>query len=472
MHVCALRSCGKAIDEAAAQVATTANIRGLTAALKAGKTAVNWKVVGRNTGDAYFHRACFDALQASLRRRRGNRSTAALETKRAKRGNDGVQANTDGPAGSVMESGLRRSSRLRRAPATTAEAKSTAALSPLSRESFDEGPQLTGRERAVFEEAMSTAEYTDSLEDIKAKAAAVASLIKDINAAHSDGGVCFFTGAGISTNAGIGDYRGRKGKWTEEDTGVTTDEDGGIDYEALRPTFTHEAIAKMVGDNTAAFVITQNCDCLHGLSGVPADKLAELHGNVFVEVCSRCRTRYMCSQYVLDDESEAVVESGKIPKGSHVEVCPTCGLNHFTGRYCSRTIQGKRCNGKLKDTIINFGDDLEEPILTAAERAAAKCKLMISLGSSMTVTPANSLVDTAPKLVVVNRQLTDYDKKAKRTARVFADTDTFMRLLMEHLLPDKELERWDEFVEKTKRRSYDAARQPDAKPIVIPQPHA
>ena len=97
-----------------------------------------------------------------------------------------------------------------------------------------------------------------------------------------------------------------------------------------------------------------------------------------------------------------------IAKPKHASQCKQCGLTHRTGRKCEQ----KGCNGFLKDSIINFGDDLEESILTSAERHAQQSDLCLSLGTTMRVTPACDLVEMGKQplqLVIVNRQPTHLD---------------------------------------------------------------
>jgi mono-ADP-ribosyltransferase sirtuin 6 len=254
------------------------------------------------------------------------------------------------------------------------------------------------------------------------KAGRVAALLK--NAKHA----CVFSGAGISTAAGIGDFRGKTGKWTQDDTGVAAgeEEDEGIDYEGLRPTYTHEALARLVEAGQLAHVISQNADGLHRLSGIPADRLSELHGNVFHEKCASCQTVFERPFYTMDDDNQA-------------SDCPGCGLSHRTGRLCPA------CGGPLMDTIINFSDLLEPAIELKAMDRARHCDLMISMGSTMTVTPASDMVtmstDPAFALVIVNRQPTEFDQKA--AVRVFGDADHLMRLVMQGLVPAAELAAWE-----------------------------
>lgn len=83
----------------------------------------------------------------------------------------------------------------------------------------------------------------------------------------------------------------------------------GVPYEQLRPTYTHEALCKLVQLGLVKYVISQNGDAgLHGLSGIPAKNLSELHGNAFIEKCEKCGTRYERPFYVLDDHASLYFE--------------------------------------------------------------------------------------------------------------------------------------------------------------------
>ena len=310
-------------------------------------------------------------------------------------------------------------------------------------------------EKKMILEAAKTVERFDCLEEIRKEASKTASLI--VAATHC---VCF-TGAGISTSAGVGDYRGKDGKWTLEDrhtggspgAGVSLEE--GVAYEKLTPTYTHEAIALLVTKGLIKHVISQNGDGLHLLSGLSGDSLSELHGNVFLEKCEKCGRVYERDQYTLDDRAsqyyEEIEDFGrtrvKLPR--HAKKCPTCSLNHRTGRRCG----DRKCRGFLKDTIINFGDLLDEEILSRAQTEAKKNDLCLSLGSTMQVYPACDLVGaghTPVRLAVCNRQETQFDSVCYQReggervgVRVFGDCDVFMREVMKQLIPS-ELEAWEQ----------------------------
>ncbi|XP_003385596.1 PREDICTED: NAD-dependent protein deacetylase sirtuin-6-like [Amphimedon queenslandica] len=302
--------------------------------------------------------------------------------------------------------------------------------------------KLEPSEKAKIKEAAKTVEYFDSVTSLKHKASMIVHLI--MFSKHC----VTFTGAGISTSAGIGDYRGKRGKWTKEDRKEEEEEEEGVPYEQLRPTYTHESLVKLMELGHLKYVITQNGDGLHSLSGIPPDKLAELHGNVFEEFCESCDTKYARPYYVLDDDCsqyyEDINDCGKssIKKPTYGSQCPQCSLSHRTGRKCVK------CPGQLKDSIINFGDDLREDVLTAATREARKCDLLLSLGSSMTVTPASDLISMGKKplsVVIINRQKTSFDDLCSSGCgvRVFGDTDDVMRLIMKELLKDEGRKKWE-----------------------------
>ena len=347
--------------------------------------------------------------------------------------------------------------------------------------------KMSFEEQALVKEASKTAEFHDSFEQVRKEAARIASLVR--SASHC----IVFTGAGISTSAGIGDYRGKGGKWTEMDREAVTamvaenlkqgagtpqqestddEADSGVPYEQLRPTYTHEALAKLLELGFLKHVVSQNGDGLHHLSGIPPENLSELHGNVFLEICEKCGHRYYRPFYVLNDHASLYYEelsdlgTTTIVKPKFAKQCELCGLSHRTGRKCEQ----RDCKGRLKDSIINFRDNLEEEILVDAERHAKLADLCLSLGTTMQVTPACDLVEMgrAPlRLVIVNRQQTGFDElcyrkesrgKQQLGARVFGDCDSVMREVMKTLMSDTDLRTW-ESQRGDRMRLYDSQRQ-------------
>ena len=335
----------------------------------------------------------------------------------------------------------------------------------LEKESRARGCRTRGmskEEKSLVREASETAEWHDSAVDLEREAARIARLLKQSSYCIA------FTGAGISTSAGIGDYRGKDGKWTEMDRAlaqgrekvvVGEDEedtvDDGVAYEKLRPTYTHEALVKLMEMGLLKHVISQNGDGLHGLSGIPPENLSELHGNVFLEICEKCSHRYLRPYYVMDDIAsqhyEDMDEFGEatVAKPKYAKKCELCGLNHRTGRRCEQT----GCGGFLKDSIINFRDNLEESILSTAEFHARKSDLCLCLGTTMQVTPACELVEMGQKplrLVIVNRQKTPLDHIAHRSlpdysslgVRVDGNADRVMQAVMKHLMSEDNLLAW------------------------------
>ncbi|XP_052243317.1 NAD-dependent protein deacylase sirtuin-6-like isoform X2 [Dreissena polymorpha] len=342
---------------------------------------------------------------------------------------------------------------------------------------------LTKEEKAMIKIAAESAEMFDSFQHIKHAAGTAASWIRDSNQ------LVVFTGAGISTSAGIGDYRGKAGKWTEEDQihamaaeskepvskKAKLDADAendstcdleGVPYEKLRPTYTHEALKKLHKDGYLKYVISQNGDGLHRLSGISAKDISELHGNVFIETCEKCKKIFERPYYVLDDESsqyyEEIEDFGKshVKKKKYAKKCTLCGLSHRTGRRCD----DKKCDGYLQDTIINFRDHLDESTLVKAEEMCRQCDVMLCLGTTLQVTPACDLVKnltSRDRLIICNRQETPLDRQFQgpraNGCRVFGNCDVFIREMMGNLYQAADLAQW-ESERETRLAEYDISR--------------
>eukprot|EP00667_Euglena_gracilis_P011816 EG_transcript_12085 len=216
-----------------------------------------------------------------------------------------------------------------------------------------------------------------------------------------------FTGAGISTSAGIPDFRGPSGVWTLAAQGKSAH--SRVQLEAAVPTVTHMAIKALVDVGLVKHVISQNVDGMHRKSGLTA-ALSELHGNTNLEVCGQCGREYLRDYGV------------RTARGVH---------EHDTGRRCA--VPG--CGGPLRDSIVNFGENLPKGPLDAAMRHSGKSDLHIVLGSSLTVSPACHMPERSQKaggrLVIVNLQRTPLDDMA--SLRLHAPCDAVMMQVMQHL---------------------------------------
>lgn len=196
-----------------------------------------------------------------------------------------------------------------------------------------------------------------------------------------------FTGAGISTSCGIPDFRGPKGIWTLQRGGKALPE-ASLPFHRAMPSMTHMALVELEKAGIIKFVISQNIDGLHLRSGIPRDKLAELHGNSFMERCPSCGL-----EYLRDFEVE------------------TIGLKE-TSRRCSNAV----CGGKLRDTVLDWEDALPPKEMNPAERHCKMADVILCLGTSLQITPACNLplkcLRGGGKIVIVNLQKTPKDKKA------------------------------------------------------------
>ena len=209
--------------------------------------------------------------------------------------------------------------------------------------------------------------------------------------------IVFFTGAGISTESGIPDFRSPGGIWTrfrpidfgefmasEETRREAWRRKFEIDktLRAAKPNAGHAAIARLVQRGKASCVITQNIDGLHQASGVPDEQVVELHGNTTYARCLTCGKRYE-----LEPIRERFERDGE---------APACG-----------------CGGYIKTATISFGQAMPEAEMARSEEETNACDLFVSIGSSLVVYPAAGFPALAKRrgagLVILNRDPTDFD---------------------------------------------------------------
>ncbi|MHC3389278.1 SIR2 family NAD-dependent protein deacylase [Streptomyces lavendulocolor] len=221
--------------------------------------------------------------------------------------------------------------------------------------------------------------------------------------------VAILSGAGISTDSGISDYRGPDGLWRRDPEAekLVTHAYYMADPDIRRrawlmrrdaatpppgPNAAHRAIAELERTpGHAVRVITQNVDGLHQLAGMPPRKVLELHGTARSVVCTGCAARSSM------DEALARVEAG--------EDDPAC----------------RACGGILKPATVMFGERLDPVVLGEAMGIAKAAEVFIAVGSSLQVQPAASLAGTAAehgaRLIVVNAEPTPYDELADEIVR-------------------------------------------------------
>lgn len=216
--------------------------------------------------------------------------------------------------------------------------------------------------------------------------------------------VVAFTGAGISTECGIPDFRSPGGLWAKNrpidyDSFVGSAEMRAEAWRrvfAMEPTFRaaepgrgHKALAHLVRIGKATAVITQNIDNLHQRAGVPEEKLIELHGNGSYATCLSCGLRHE-----LDEIREPFLATEEPP------ACRSCG-------------------GMVKTATVSFGQMMPEEAMERAAEATGDCDLFLAVGSSLVVYPAAGFPLMAKrngaKLVIVNREETELDAFADLT---------------------------------------------------------
>ncbi len=209
-----------------------------------------------------------------------------------------------------------------------------------------------------------------------------------------------FTGAGLSTESGIPDFRSPDGLWSKlvpiEYSEFLASPDArreswrrklimDQDMNAAVPNRGHRAVAKLV-ENLNAYVLTQNIDGLHQASGIADDRIIELHGNSTYANCLTCATRY---------ELEPILTAFQCD-----ETLPLC----------------EQCGGIIKTATISFGQTMPMDKMRRAEQHALDCDVFLVIGSSLVVYPAAALPAIArqngARLIILNRDPTEHDPQA------------------------------------------------------------
>lgn len=233
--------------------------------------------------------------------------------------------------------------------------------------------------------------------------------------AGADGAVVALTGAGISTDAGIPDFRGPHGLWTRDPAAERLSSlshylsDPAVRRAAWRarlespvftaqPTAGHDALVTLERRGMLAAVVTQNTDGLHDRAGHRSAAVIELHGNALSTVCWSCGGR---------QSTKAVL--ARVAAG---EEDPRCE---------ERDENGTPCGGILKTATISFGQSLDPDVLDAAVRAVGAADVLVVVGTTLEVQPAASLVPlarrTGAEVIIVNGSPTALDSLARVVLR-------------------------------------------------------
>lgn len=241
---------------------------------------------------------------------------------------------------------------------------------------------------------LGVAEKFDDEDVVNEKCATLADMIK------SSKHVVIHTGAGISTSAGIPDFRGPNGVWTLEEKGEKPTIN--IKFEDAVPTKTHMALKALIDAGHVKYIVSQNIDGLHMKSGLGREHISELHGNIFVENCNKCRTQYV-----------------------RTTPAPTVGQKP-TGGVCKGRGKQRACRGgALIDNILDWEHDLPDKDMDLAHTHSCLADLNICLGSTLQINPSGSLClknkKFGGKLVICNLQPTKHDKKADLVISSYVD---------------------------------------------------
>jgi NAD-dependent deacetylase len=215
-----------------------------------------------------------------------------------------------------------------------------------------------------------------------------------------------FTGAGLSTECGIPDFRSPGGLWTQNRP-IPFDDfmaSGEMRTESWRRRFVmeesfakaqpgrgHRALASLYRAGKAPALVTQNIDNLHQASGIPQQDVVELHGNTTYALCLDCAERYEVSW--VKEKFDAAGQRA-----------PDC-----------------RCGGYIKTATVSFGQAMPFDAMQRAEELSKRCDLFLAVGSSLVVWPAAGFPLMAKRngaaLVIINREPTEFDELADLVVR-------------------------------------------------------
>ena len=339
-------------------------------------------------------------------------------------------------------------------------------------------------------------ENYDTPRSLSSKIATLATLL------HQSSYTVVLTGAGISTSAGIPDFRGPNGIWTREEqrkkkmkrkrgvAGNETDNNTNNEndqseqkneeqqkniqsspslFVTAKPTLTHRALAHLITTATTnnnpedqkrrknnhhhhyiQHVITQNIDGLHGKSSIPRSQLSILHGDIFTEKCSKCN-----QEYIRNYEISTI---GLQPTGRHCDVVLVGGNNNNPPGSSSY------CNGPLIDTLLDWEDALPEYDWSASQVECAKSNLILCLGTSLRIEPAGGLclLGTSEGFVDAGAADWDLDDDDIRSSSSSSSSSSAVQQQQQHTTTKKSKSKKEGITKKKKKKKR---RQPPPKKL-------
>ncbi|MFX1285749.1 MAG: NAD-dependent deacetylase [Promethearchaeota archaeon] len=223
-----------------------------------------------------------------------------------------------------------------------------------------------------------------------------------------------FTGAGISTESGLPDYRGPEGVWTLRDKGLKPKLPR-KPMHLIEPNPGHFAIFDLYKLGLLKYLISQNVDNLHIKSGIPSEILAELHGNSSIMKCLACDTRFLKQEIGWQD---------------HIH-----GKGYRTEKPRSNQPKCPHCEDRIISSVVNFNDPMPEKEMQEAEKHTRQCDVMLTIGSTLSVVPAASFPVIAKRLgaclIIINMGKTELDNIAD--IRIEAKSGEFLPLVIDHI---------------------------------------
>lgn len=220
--------------------------------------------------------------------------------------------------------------------------------------------------------------------------------------------IVVLTGAGVSTESGIPDFRGPGGVWTRDPAAERLSNIGyyvadpmvrreswrrRLEHPAwdARPNAAHRALAVLEGSGRMQLLVTQNIDGLHLAAGSSPEHVVEIHGSIRDSVCLACGDRRPMAETL-----------ERVRDGDPDPACLVCG-------------------GILKSATVSFGQNLDPTLLARSEEAAAACDLFLAVGTSLSVYPVARLpllaLEYGARLVIVNAEPTPFDERADAVLR-------------------------------------------------------